>query len=157
MVRGSATVVRSASPWHRLARPTDRRRALWGRGSDSTRWVECGGHWDAVAITPMVRGLDALAAMRLGPRSGYPVLADVVRDVLYVLVPSGTGNAAASLPGVRVLTTGNQLLLPATDHGTPAAHWISPPREVSPRLVRADRLTRHLRALTGVHEEAAVS
>ncbi|MFK4694147.1 hypothetical protein [Streptomyces pristinaespiralis] len=157
MAHGSATVASPAPSWHRLAQPTDRRRELWRRGSDSTRWIECGRRWDAVAITPLVCGLDALAAMRLGPRSGYPVLADLVRDVLYVLVPSGTGSAAAGLPGVRVLTAGSQLLFPATDHGTPAAHWISPPREALPRLVRADRLTHHLRAIADVHEKAAVS
>jgi hypothetical protein len=108
--------------------------------------MECGRSWDAIAISPITPGLDALAAMHLGVRSGYPVLADLVRDIVYVLVPPGTGSTATGLPGVRMLSTGTQLLLPATDHGTPAAHWISPPLDVPPRLVRPDRLTHHLRA-----------
>jgi hypothetical protein len=143
--------------WHRLAQPTDRLRALWVRGSDRTRWVSCGQSWDAVAISPISRGLDALVAMQVSPRRGYPVLADHLRDQLYVLVPPGTGRAAAGLPGVRVLGDGFQLLMPATEHGSPTAHWVSPPCEGPARLIHPDRLTHHLRALARDPQKAATS
>ncbi|MEV6133218.1 hypothetical protein AB0M05_41570 [Streptomyces violaceusniger] len=148
MAHGLATAHKPAAlAWYRVAQPTSRRCALWTHGDDRTRWAACGCAWDAVAITPIQLGLDALAAMRLGVASGYPVLADQVRDVLYVLVPPGTAAAATDLPGVRVLSTGSQLLIPVTEHGTPAAHWISPPHRSRPRLVPADRITTHLRRL----------
>ncbi|MFI5740956.1 hypothetical protein ACIA9I_21620 [Streptomyces anulatus] len=143
--------------WYRLAQPGDHLRALWGQGVDRTRWVACGRTWDAVAITPMTLGLQALVAMRVGPRRGYPVLADHLRDQLYVLVPPGTGSAAAGLPGVRVLGAGFQLLMPTTEHGTLVAHWVSPPSSASSPLVRPDRLAHHLRALACDSQKAAVS
>lgn len=111
-----------------------------------------------MAIAPITLGLDVLAAMRLDPRGGHPVLADFVRPQLYVLVPPGTGSAAAGLPGVRVLTGGSQLLVPATTHGTPSAYWLSPPPEgAAPRLVPADQLTTHLRAATGADQPKAAA
>jgi hypothetical protein len=137
----------SAPTWHRLAQLSDRLREQWARSNDRTRWAACGQAWDAVAIAPISRGLDALAALRISPRRGYPVLADYVSNQLYVMVPPGTGGAAAGLPGVRVLSVGHQLLLPDTPFGTAAAHWVSPPRGTSPVLVRPDRLSHHLRAL----------
>lgn len=148
MAHGLATAKKpSALAWYRVAQPTSRRRALWAHGDDRTRWAACGRVWDAVAITPIQLSLDALAAMRLGVASGYPVLADQICGVLYVLVPLGTAAAATGLPGVRVLSTGAQLLIPVTEHGTPAAHWISPPHRSRPRLVPTGRLTTHLRRL----------
>ncbi|MFE4056683.1 hypothetical protein ACFXP3_10365 [Streptomyces sp. NPDC059096] len=148
----------SAPTWHRLAQPSERLRAQWVRGDDRTHWVACGRTWDAVAISPIPLGLDALVAMRVGPRRGYPVLADHLRDQLYVLVPPGTGHtAAAGLPGVRALGDGFQLLMPVGQHGSPAAHWISPPRAVPPPLIRPDRLTHHLRALARGLQKAATS
>lgn len=119
--------------------------------------MTCGQTWDAVAISPISHGLDALAAMRVSPRRGYPVLADHLRDQLYVLVPRGTGHQAAGLPGVRVLGDGFQLLMPAAEHGSAVAHWVSPPREVPPPLIRPDRLTHHLRALARDSQKAATS
>lgn len=143
--------------WHKLAQPTALRRAAWARGDDRTRWATCGWSWDAVAITPMSLGLDALVAMRAGARSGYPVLGDRLRDAVYVMVASGTGEALAEVPGTRVLGRGRLLLMPCTEHGTPSAHWISAPKEEPALLVRADRLTTHLRELTTpiTHERAA--
>ncbi|MFJ7271961.1 hypothetical protein ACIQV3_35895 [Streptomyces sp. NPDC099050] len=94
--------------------------------------------------------------MGLNPRSGYLVLADFIHPQLYVLVPPGTGSAAAGLPGIRILASGSQLLMPATAHGTPSAHWLSPPREnATPRLVPADQLTTHLRAALGADQPKA--
>ncbi|WP_331745945.1 hypothetical protein [Streptomyces sp. NBC_00872] len=149
---------KSSTPaWHRLARPSDRLRAQWVRGDDRTHWVACGRTWDAVAVSPMSRGLDTLVAMRVGPRPGYPVLADHLRDQLYILVPPGTGHTAAGLPGVRVLGRGVQLLMPVSEHGNPAAHWVSPPRAVPPLLIRPDRLTHHLRAPARESQEAVTS
>ncbi|MEU4898866.1 hypothetical protein AB0B12_42020 [Streptomyces sp. NPDC044780] len=158
MTHGSATAHKpAAAAWYRVAQPTSRRRALWIHGGDRTRWAACGCAWDAVAITPIQLGLDALAAMRLGVDSGYPVLVDQIRGVLYVLVPPGTGAAVIGLPGVRVLSTGSQLLIPVTEHGTPAAHWISPPRRSRPRLVPTGRLTMHLRGLMAPACEGAAA
>ncbi|NUH42870.1 hypothetical protein HUF15_40325 [Streptomyces samsunensis] len=158
MAHGLATAHKPAAPsWYRMAQPTSRRRALWIRGGDRTRWAACGCAWDAVAITPIQLGLDALVAMRLGTESGYRVLADQIRGVLYILVPPGTGAAAIGLPGVRVLSTGSQLLIPVTEHGTPAAHWISPPRPSRPRLVPTGRLTTRLRRLMAPADEGATA
>ncbi|AEM88538.1 hypothetical protein [Streptomyces violaceusniger] len=159
MAHGSATARKPAATpaWYRVALPTSRRRALWAHGDDRTLWAACGCAWDAVAITPIQLGLDALTAMRLGVASGYPVLADQIHDELYILVPPGTGAAATGLPGVRVLSTGSQLLTPVTEHGTPAAHWISPPHRSRPRLVPADRLTTHLRRLMAPPYEGAAA
>ncbi|MFD3922864.1 hypothetical protein [Streptomyces sp. NPDC058595] len=132
-----------AAAWHRLAEVTDRRRALWLQSGDATRWSPCGIAWDAIAVTPLALGLGTLAAMGLSPAAGYPVLADRVRDVLYILVPPGTAAIAASGHGsLRALSSGDQLLLPTTEHGTAAAHWISRPRpEKDPLLLlSAERL-----------------
>ncbi|MFD4483335.1 hypothetical protein ACFWPU_45550 [Streptomyces sp. NPDC058471] len=145
----------STSTWHRLGQPTDRLRVLWLRGSDRTQWLTCGQTWDAVAITPISHGLDVLAAMRVSPRRGYPVLADHLRDQLYVLVPPGTGHAAVGLPGVRVLGDGFQLLVPTTTHGSAVAHWVSRPRVTPAPLIRPDRLAHHLRALARDPQKAA--
>ncbi|MFE9240510.1 hypothetical protein [Streptomyces sp. NPDC007007] len=122
----------SVPVWHRLAQPNDQLRALAGR----TRWVACGRAWGAVAISPMALGLEAL---------------------LYVLVPPGTGPAAAGLPGVRVLGAGTQLLMPTTEHGTLVAHWVSPPGTASVPLVRPDRLAHQLRVLTSATGKAEAS
>ncbi|MGA6159118.1 hypothetical protein ACPEIC_37905 [Stenotrophomonas sp. NPDC087984] len=121
MAHGLATARKPAAApaWYRVAQPTSRRRALWIHGDDRTRWAACGRVWDAVAITPIQLGLDALAAMRLGVASGYPVLADQIRDVLYVLVPPGTGAAAVGLPGVGVLLAWELAQLPADKKVTP--------------------------------------
>lgn len=146
----------SPPTWHRLAQPSDQLRAQWMRGGDRTHWVACGRTWDAVAISPISRGLDALVAMRVGPRRGYPVLADHLRDHLYVLVPPGTGRAAAGVPGVRVLGDGFQLLMPAGQRSSLVAHWVSPPRTAPPLLlVHPDRLIHHLRALARAAEKVS--
>jgi hypothetical protein len=97
--------------------------------------------------------------MQLGPKAGYRVLADRLRDELYVLVAPGTAAAAAEVPGVHVLGRGRQLLMPTTDHGTFCAHWISA-RQSSPLLVPADQLVTALRELTDptcLPHETAVS
>ncbi|WP_150211760.1 hypothetical protein [Streptomyces venezuelae] len=119
---------------------TDQRVARWRTASCGSGWVPCGRAWDAVAISPLGRGVDALAVLRISPRRGYPVLADHVQDVLYVMVPPGTGHLAAGVPGVRVLSTGAELVVPWGPHGSPAAHWVSPPREDPPPLVQAAEL-----------------
>lgn len=145
----------ASSVWHRLAQPEDHRGLMWDRfpAVDSTRWAVCGRSWDAVAITPMALGVRALAALRIIPERGYPVLADHLRNRLYVLVPPGTGSAAAGIEGVRVLSDGHQLLVPASERGTLVAHWINPPRSTSPPLVRADHLADQLNALANAEPE----
>jgi hypothetical protein len=80
-----------------------------------------------------------------------------VRGVLYVMVPPGSGDVLAGLPGVRVLSDGNALLMPATyDDSTAAADLISYPRDGEPpALVPADRLANRLRDLTAHAPEGA--
>ncbi|MFI5987079.1 hypothetical protein ACIBEA_40220, partial [Streptomyces sp. NPDC051555] len=107
---------KSPPTWYSLVEVTGQRRALWARGTDHTRWAHCGAEWDAVAISPLSLGLEALVALGLGAGSGYPVLADRVRGILYVMVPPGEGAVAATVPGVRALSVGDQLLMPCTDH-----------------------------------------
>lgn len=139
-----------AEAWHRLAEVTDHRRALWLQSDDATRWSPCGISWDALAVTPLALGLSTLADMGLNPAAGYPVLADRVRDVLYILVPAGTAAIAAGGHGsVRALSAGHQLLIPMTEHGTAAAHWISGPHHKQDphlRLLSAERLITYLNA-----------
>ncbi|MER7764979.1 hypothetical protein [Streptomyces sp. NPDC097619] len=126
---------------------TDHRVAQWRTAPCGSGWVPCGRDWDAVAISPVLRGLNALTALRLSPRRGYPVLADHIGGVLYVMVPPGTGHLAAGVPGVRVLSTGAEVVVPWGPQGSPGAHWVSPPREDPPPLVRADKLGEVLRRL----------
>ncbi|WP_141747208.1 hypothetical protein [Streptomyces agglomeratus] len=121
-----------------------RTRGLWAKGNDSTRWSRCGDAWDALVITPIGLGLAALDRMGADVRRGYPVLADHIRDRLYVMVPADTGHTAQG-PGMRVLSRDQQLLLPCTEHGTAASHWISAPRDSAPPLLPADDLALALR------------
>lgn len=134
----------SAVPsWHRLAQPSSQKRARWAHGLNRTRWVSCGRVWDAVAITPLERGLDALAGLRIGPNRGCLVLVDHLRGVLYVMVPPGSGDVLVGVPGVRVLSDGNELLMPATyDDSTASADLISYPREDEPPRPGTRRPTR---------------
>ncbi|MGW6744814.1 hypothetical protein ACWGDX_29455 [Streptomyces sp. NPDC055025] len=150
----------AARTWHELAAVTDAKRRLWLRGRNRTGWTVCGREWDAVAVEPMAAGLDALAAMRAGTRRGYQVLADHLSDRLYVAVPAGTGHAFTGIPGVRVLSSGHQLLTPSTPQdGTAAADWVSHPRgDRPPALIAADRFAAHLRELVcAARAEASVS
>ncbi|MGV9884466.1 hypothetical protein [Streptomyces sp. NPDC003006] len=146
-----------APTWHELAEPTAEKHARWERARDRTQWVACGDLWDAVSITPMDTGLAALTALRAGTCRGYPVLADHLRDVLYVLVAAGTGSSCVGVPGVRVLSRGHQLLIPSSEFdGTAVAHWVSSPREQPPALVGADQLAAHLHRLAEpAHDKAA--
>ncbi|MEK8175008.1 hypothetical protein NKH77_55895 [Streptomyces sp. M19] len=101
---------------------------LWQRGKTRTRWTACGTDWDAVCVEPMVAGLDALASMRADPRRGHWVLADHLRNRLYVAVPTGSAAVFAGIGGVRVLSTGHQVLTPSTvEDGTMTADWVSHP------------------------------
>ena len=151
---------RSTPTWHELAQPGTGKRARWVRGLNRTRWIPCGKEWDAVAITPMERGLEVLASLRIGPRRGVLVLVDHLRGVLYVMVAPGSGDVLAGLPGVRVLSGGSELLMPATyDDSTAVADLISHPRAGElPALVPSDRLAQGLRGVpVDAPEEAPVS
>jgi hypothetical protein len=148
----------SAVPsWHALAQPSSAKRSTWIHGLNRTRWAACGKGWDAVAITPPDRGLGALAGLRISPYRGCLVLLDHVRGVLYVMVPPGSGDVLEGLPGVRVLSVGNELLMPATyDDSTAAADLISHPRDDEPpALLPADLLAEQLRARTAYAPEGA--
>ena len=136
-----------AATWSSLAIPDTERRESWKKAGDPTGWAPCGWQWDAVAITPLAVGLDALDRMRLSTRRGYPVLADHIRGVLYVLVAPGSC-AGIEVPGVCVLSCGHQLLMPRTDYGTASADWLSRPLEDPPPLVRAIHLVQELQKLT---------
>lgn len=140
---------RSTPTWHDLAQPSPGKQARWVRGLNRTRWIPCGKEWDAVAITPMERGLDVLVSQRISPKRGALVLVDHLRGVLYVMVAPGSGDVLAGLPGVRVLSGGSELLMPAAyDDSTAAADLISWPRGgKAPALIPGDRLAQGLRGL----------
>lgn len=146
-----------ARTWYGLAAHNARQRALWATGHDVTRWAACGFSWDAVAIAPIRRGLDALQTMEIRPGAAAPVLADHVRDVLYVMVPPGTGSAAADLPGVRALSTGHHVLVPVTPDGSYCAHWLSPPDPNIRPATSAAQLADRLRAADTPAEQATAS
>ncbi|MDJ0464266.1 hypothetical protein [Streptomyces sp. H27-C3] len=56
-----------------------------------------------MVIAPIGLGLDALDRLGADVRMGYPVLADHIRDRLYVMVPTDRGHTARG-PGMRVLS-----------------------------------------------------
>ncbi|MGW6979650.1 hypothetical protein ACWGE1_09400 [Streptomyces sp. NPDC054932] len=90
-------------------------------------WQPCGYAWDAVVIAPLQRGLDALDVLALPLDAGYPVIADHSRQELITYVANGSGHMLAGVQGVRVLVRGSDLLTPAGEYGTYAAHWLSRP------------------------------
>ncbi|MEU9349177.1 hypothetical protein AB0D74_49070 [Streptomyces sp. NPDC048278] len=142
---------RAPRTWHDLAAATAKKRDLWlqtgSRVLNHTEFVACGLDWDAVAVRPIQLGLDALVAMQLGTRRGYRVLADHLRDELYVLVPVGNADDFTGLPGVRVLSRGHQLLMPRTpEHTSQVADWVGTPGETL-ALVDPQRLAARLQDL----------
>jgi hypothetical protein len=143
--------------WDELAAETDSKRAHWVRGRDHTAFVACGEDWQAVSVKPLQLGLDTLTAMRAGTRRGYLIVADHLRGVLYVMVPTGNGEKFADIPGVRVLGRGHQLLMPRTVQDTSvAADWVGTPRDLgTPVLVDPDRLAARLQELAPSYDEAA--
>lgn len=138
--------------WSSKANVDDLLRERWRRADCRTDWAHCGREWDAVAVE-LQRGLDALDALHLGLHRGYPVLADYLTNRLYVMVDPGTGHVCRDVPGVRVLSTGSQVLVPVSGAGTAAAHWVSAPR--ASRLVDARTLAGALLRLADVEQAAA--
>jgi hypothetical protein len=145
-----------ASSWSSKLSVDDQTGKQWARGADRTRWIPCGWSWDAAAVTPMIWGLQALDGLGLDLLGGYGVLADRLRDTVYVMVPTGTGAPLAEVPGVRVLSSGRHLLVPQTRHGTYCSHWISEPGRTL-RLVPPDPLAASLTELACARGKAAVS
>ncbi|WP_247721213.1 hypothetical protein [Streptomyces sennicomposti] len=138
--------------WSSKADVDDLLRERWRSAACRTDWAHCGRQWDAVAVE-LQRGLEALDALRLGLRRGYPVLADYLSNRLYVMVEPGTGRVCRDVPGVRVLSTGSQVLVPVSGAGTIAAHWVSPPR--ASRLVDSGKLAGALLQLLDVGQAVA--
>ncbi|MET9399263.1 hypothetical protein [Kitasatospora sp. NPDC002965] len=116
-------------------------------------------------MAPLELGLAALDILTLPLDAGYPVLADYDRRELVVLVAVGTAVGTADgcrdLPGVRVLSTGSWLLVPANRlQCHQAATWLSSrgefgspffnPAELRGALLEADaqRTRRSLAALS---------
>ncbi|WP_105974690.1 hypothetical protein [Streptomyces geranii] len=146
--------------WHDLAAETDDKKRQWLHGHQNvTEYVPCGIDWDAVAVKPMPLGLDALDAMRIGVRRGYLIVADHVRGELYVMVPTGHGEAFAGIPCVRLLGRGHQVLVPRSPlDRSVAADWVGTPHDLdTPVLVDADRLAARLRDLAPAYAEAMAS
>ncbi len=81
----------------------------------------CGVGWDAVVVTPLQRGLEALDVLGLPSDEGYPVFADFTRQELITHVALGTGDTLARVQGVRVLPRHSWLLTPAGETGTYSA------------------------------------
>lgn len=159
-VSGTAKRARKPTPtWHELAAATDSKRARWIWGRNRTEFVACGENWQAVAVKPIHLGLDALAAMRIGSRRGYLIVADHLTGVLYVMVPPGSAELFAGIPGVRVLGRGHQLLMPRTPYdSSAAADWVGVPHDVEdPVLVAPDRLAARLTELAPPYAEAMAS
>jgi hypothetical protein len=156
---GTARGIRKPTPaWHELAAETDSKRGHWVRGHHDTEFVACGQDWQAVSAKPLQLGLDALAAMRIGTHRGCLIVADHLRGVLYVMVPTGNGETFAGIPGVRVLGRGHQLLMPRTTQDTSvAADWVGTPRGLGPVLVDSDHLVARLQQLAPSYEEAMAS
>ncbi|MFF8317917.1 hypothetical protein ACF06V_12205 [Streptomyces bobili] len=149
-----------APTWPELVAETDGKRALWVRGRvHNTDFVPCGLAWDAVAVRPMQWAVDALDAMRIGTRRGYLIVADHLRGVLYVMVPTGSGEMFASIPGVRILGRGHLLLMPRSPQdSSTVADWVGTPRDLdAPVLVDPDRLAARLRELAPSYAEAMAS
>ncbi|MFK4070436.1 hypothetical protein [Streptomyces sp. NPDC029674] len=140
-----------APTWHELAKASADKELRWQRARMRTQWLACGAGsgsgWDVVSVEPMAAGLDALTAMGAGTRRGYWVIADHLRDRLYVAVPAGPGDLFQDIDGVRLLSQGHQLLIPSTCADTTiSADWISHPRGSQPPiLVDAARFAAHLR------------
>ncbi|MGK4586096.1 hypothetical protein [Kitasatospora sp. HPMI-4] len=128
--------------------------------------VPCGDAWDAVVVAPLERGLAALDVLGLPLEDGYGVLADYARRELVVQVPLGGAVGLAGLEGVRVLSAGSWLLVPANRLQCHyAATWLSgmgeygssylDPAELREALIEADATRARLglaalsRAVTG--------
>ncbi|MGP9023184.1 hypothetical protein ACT1U9_32870 (plasmid) [Streptomyces sp. BR1] len=100
----------------------------------ATLLVQCGGIRDAVVIAPLQRGLAVLDHLGLPVEDGYSVLADHLRQELIVLVAGGTAPELETTQGVRVLSHGHWLLVPAQGgDGSLAAAWLSRPKTAGPR------------------------
>jgi hypothetical protein len=106
-----------------------------------------------VVAVELGRGLEVLDALCLGLHQGYPVLADYLTNRLYVMVEPGAGAVCRNLPGVRVLSTGSQVLVPVSGAGTAAAHWVSAPK--GSRLVDSGTLAGALLRMVDVEQAVA--
>ena len=109
-----------------------------------------GGEPDIRAVSALMRSWALLGAgldrLLLEDR-GYRVLADHLRDELYVFVPVDQADDFTGLPGVRVLSRGHQLLVPRTpDHSSQVADWVGTPGETL-ALVDRRRLAERLQDL----------
>lgn len=91
--------------------------------------ARCGAGRDAV-VMPLERGLAVLDVLELPVQDGYAVIADRLRQELIVVVDDGWAHLWEDADGVRVLTAGSWLLVPAPGaDGTMASSWLSqPPR-----------------------------
>ncbi|MFE2693714.1 hypothetical protein [Streptomyces mirabilis] len=143
--------------WASKAKATRKTLALRTTGVDETQWAACGLAWDVAVIAPLELGLQALDRLGADTDAGHPVLGDDVSGRLYVMVPAGTGDALVDVSCVRVLSVGQQLLLPSTPHGSVAAHWISAPGSELPQLLPADKLATTLRGLTTAESESVAA
>ncbi|WP_157880339.1 hypothetical protein [Streptomyces katrae] len=137
-------------PWAALLDPTPEVFFEFRKGHSV--WAACGWTWDAVAITPLQRGLAALDELALPMDGEYTVIADHARQELIVYIPCGTGAVLDGLPGVRVLGRGTDLLVPAGQYGTFAAAWLSRPRgEADEAFITPARLRAALLAADAAH------
>ncbi|MFD0351845.1 hypothetical protein ACFQ0M_48905 [Kitasatospora aburaviensis] len=86
-------------------------------------------------VAPLERGLAALDVLGVPPEAGYQLLADYARQELVVLVPVGSAGPLAAVSGVRVLSRGAWLVVPALRLKSHyVATWLSSRGEDGPLL-----------------------
>ncbi|WP_331720106.1 hypothetical protein OG762_51660 (plasmid) [Streptomyces sp. NBC_01136] len=132
----------TACKWTAFVAPDDATVAeLRFAENSAMRFAACGIQWDAVVIAPLERGLAALDALDLPQDEGHPVFADYYKQELIVQVRAGTAvDQFEDVQGVRPLSRGGWLMVPAKGVGTPYAAWISRPTRFGVRYVDAARL-----------------
>jgi hypothetical protein len=116
--------------WVALATLSSERADALARASAwSTRLRRVGRNHDVVVL-PLERGLAALDTQNVPVEDGFGLIADYPGGKLIALVERGWANLWTDVDGVRVLSVGSWVLVPAdvtTSPGSWAATWLSRP------------------------------
>ncbi|MEU3978996.1 hypothetical protein AB0F77_02630 [Streptomyces sp. NPDC026672] len=126
--------------------------------NSAMRLAPCGIQWDAVVIAPLERGLAALDVLGLPQDEGYPVFADYYKQELIVQVRAGSAvDQFEGVQGVRPLSLGGWVMVPAKGAGTMHAAWINRPTPQATRYVDVIALREALLAADRLGEPARCS